>query len=111
MISRYPTRPGRMILATNYPFKPLHEYNRQNLGFGIKGEGGLLLCKLLLVPADRGEMRIFRKWSINCFTGRSKKEQKVEVDSINGGGQDVFDPDPVGQPDHLVIMVNGIIGR
>lgn len=62
---------------------------------------------------ERGEMEIVRKLSRGCFKGRSsKKERKVEVESANGG-EDVFDAAAVEArvADHLVIMVNGIIGR
>ncbi|KAK8655121.1 hypothetical protein V6N13_107712 [Hibiscus sabdariffa] len=49
-----------------------------------------------------------------CFNSAepsSKQRIKVEEDS---GGQDVFDPDAMASkvsPEHLVIMVNGLIGR
>lgn len=64
--------------------------------------------------AERGEMKSVRNLSSGCFKGRSsKKERKVEIESANGG-EDVFDAAAAEarvQPDHLVIMVNGIIGR
>ncbi|KAL6292686.1 hypothetical protein ACE6H2_000828 [Prunus campanulata] len=44
-----------------------------------------------------------------CFRDPSRREIKVEIDS---GGEDVFAAHPKGGavPEHLVIMVNGIIG-
>ncbi|KAL3819535.1 hypothetical protein ACJIZ3_005440 [Penstemon smallii] len=64
--------------------------------------------------ADASEkMEFLRKFSRGCFKGRSsKKEGKVEIEYVNGG-EDVFDAaaaESKVQPDHLVIMVNGIIG-
>lgn len=45
-----------------------------------------------------------------CFRDPGRREIKVEIDS---GGEDVFASHPKGGavPEHLVIMVNGIIGR
>ncbi|KAL8493254.1 hypothetical protein ACS0TY_024465 [Phlomoides rotata] len=81
-----------------------------NLGFvkRAKYRGG---SKLWWVN-ERGEMEIIRTLSRGCFKGRSsKKERKVEVESADGG-EDVFDAAAAEArvADHLVIMVNGIIG-
>lgn len=45
-----------------------------------------------------------------CFRDPGHQGIKVEIDS---GGEDVFAANPKGSaaPEHLVIMVNGIIGR
>ncbi|XP_010265379.1 PREDICTED: uncharacterized protein LOC104603138 isoform X2 [Nelumbo nucifera] len=50
--------------------------------------------------------------SLLCFKGRPKKGQKVEVESVQGG-EDVWDAasaEANSYPEHLVVMVNGIIG-
>ncbi|KAL6555826.1 hypothetical protein OROHE_007100 [Orobanche hederae] len=64
--------------------------------------------------ADRGEMDFIRKFSKGCFKGLiSNKERNVEIEPASGG-EDIFDAAAAEtrvQPDHLVIMVNGIIGR
>lgn len=54
-------------------------------------------------------MEFIRKLSTGYFTDRTNKELDGGVESVSGG-QDVFNPNPDVQPDHLVIMVNGIIG-
>ncbi|GFP96211.1 putative lipase rog1 [Phtheirospermum japonicum] len=59
---------------------------------------------------ERESMEFVSKLSRGCFKGRSsKKEIKVEIESACGG-DDIFDAYARVQPDHLVIMVNGIIG-
>lgn len=80
-----------------------------NLGF-VKRSRNRGRSKLWWVD-ERGEMRIIRKLSRGCFKGRTSKEEsrKVEVESANAG-EDVFDA-AAAEADHLVIMVNGIIGR
>lgn len=84
------------------------------LNLGISGRSrNTRVCRVWWV-AERGEMESVRNLSSGCFKGRSsKKERKVEIESANGG-EDVFDAAAAEarvQPDHLVIMVNGIIGR
>ncbi|XP_074368656.1 putative lipase YDR444W [Apium graveolens] len=54
-------------------------------------------------------MEFIRKLSSSYFMDRSSKEQNGGLESVSGG-RDVFDPNSDVQPDHLVIMVNGIIG-
>ncbi|KAA8535490.1 hypothetical protein F0562_030493 [Nyssa sinensis] len=78
-----------------------------NVVFGLKHDK-----EQYKAPLDRDKMRLIDKLSKGCFTDWPKKGQKVEVDSANGG-EDVFDAVSVEAkvgPDHLVIMVNGIIG-
>ncbi|KAK4374517.1 hypothetical protein RND71_005194 [Anisodus tanguticus] len=58
-------------------------------------------------------MELLRKLSRGCFRNSFKKGQKVEIESVNDG-EDVFDAASAKaklQPEHLVIMVNGLIGR
>eukprot|EP00257_Ricinus_communis_P028025 XP_025015439.1 uncharacterized protein LOC8277519 [Ricinus communis] len=81
------------------------------------GGGGGLFCS---VPLGRGlklsfraaavRMEVMKRMSGGCFKGGNGKTLKVEVDS---GGEDVFDAatvDSAVPPNHLVIMVNGIVG-
>lgn len=83
-----------------------------NFGFARRSRSGRD-SELWLVD-ERGEMGFIRKLRGSCFKGRSsKKERKVEIETVNGG-EDVYDAAAAEgkvQPDHLVIMVNGIIGR
>ena len=54
-------------------------------------------------------MEVLRKIGGGCFKGKdSKAVIKVEADS---GGEDVFQVSSGARPDHLVVMVNGLIGR
>lgn len=83
-----------------------------NLGFGKKQ--GLEQSKKLLLLDHKVEkkMELIRKLTRGCFMDRRRMGQKVEVESVNGG-EDVFDAvsvDAKVQPEHLVIMVNGIVG-
>ncbi|KAK9099938.1 hypothetical protein Scep_023368 [Stephania cephalantha] len=54
--------------------------------------------------------------SMDCFKGRKvKKERKMEVERFGGGGgEEIWDAAEASQlrrfPEHLVIMVNGIVG-
>lgn len=60
-----------------------------------------------------GEMELVRKLSRGCFSDPPKNDQEVELEPVEGG-EDVFDAaaaDSKVQPEHLVIMVNGLIGR
>ncbi|KAI8014645.1 hypothetical protein LOK49_LG05G00074 [Camellia lanceoleosa] len=59
------------------------------------------------------KMELIRKLTRGCFMDRRRMGLKVEVEYVNGG-EDVFDAvsaDAKIQPEHLVIMVNGIVGR
>ncbi|KAL3643207.1 hypothetical protein CASFOL_014022 [Castilleja foliolosa] len=111
-----------MITITKFPFQPTIKNPKPtskshfsgvvvknfNLGFGRRSRNRGL-CRLLLIY-ELGEMGFVSKLSCGCFKGRSsKKGVEVEIESASGG-EDVFDADPRVQPDHLVIMVNGIIG-
>ncbi|KAM3269814.1 hypothetical protein P3S67_029720 [Capsicum chacoense] len=61
---------------------------------------------------ENGKMELLRKLSRGCFRNSIKKGQKIEIESVNDG-EDVFDAASAKakvQPEHLVIMVNGLIG-
>ncbi|KAD4179929.1 hypothetical protein R6Q59_023307 [Mikania micrantha] len=101
-----------MFLLTSKPlFLPLN-FELSSLGFRSR------LPRLLPVPGT-SQMELLRKLGIKCCVSQSKnkkKNQKLEVidsDSNAVSGEDVFDAVSAGAkvpPDHLVIMVNGIIG-
>ncbi|CAA7060287.1 unnamed protein product [Microthlaspi erraticum] len=86
------------------PRFPLPSQQRFRFRFGL----------YLRFPAQRkslDQMEWMNRLGIGCFaTNRSKREVKTEIDS---GGEDFFDAaamESSEKPDHLVIMVNGIIG-
>lgn len=85
-----------------------------NLGFGSKprkeGEG---FFRLVWTADDTGGMEFLKKLSRGCLNNGLEKGQKVEVENVNGG-EDIFDAasaEAEVQPQHLVIMVNGLVGR
>ncbi|XP_057787743.1 uncharacterized protein LOC131004979 [Salvia miltiorrhiza] len=84
-----------------------------NFSFGFARRSRIGGGSELWLVDERGEMGFLQKLSRGCFKGCcSKKETEVEVEAANGG-EDLFDAavaDSKVQPDHLVIMVNGIIG-
>ncbi|XP_057786469.1 putative lipase ROG1 isoform X2 [Salvia miltiorrhiza] len=84
-----------------------------NFSFGFARRSRIGGGSELWLVDERGEMGFLQKLSRGCFKGCcSKKEREVEVEAANGG-EDLFDAavaDSKVQPDHLVIMVNGIIG-
>lgn len=54
-------------------------------------------------------MEFLREMGGGCFKeAKDNKGLKIESDS---GGQDYFNDAASASPEHLVIMVNGIIGR
>lgn len=53
-------------------------------------------------------MDFVRKMGGGCF--RNNQGEGVIKVEIDGGGEDVFDASPGAAPDHLVIMVNGLVG-
>lgn len=63
-------------------------------------------------PKNLDQMEWMNRLGIGCFAAnRSKRELKTEIDN---GGEDFFDADVMEsaeKPDHLVVMVNGIVGR
>ncbi|CAK9143670.1 unnamed protein product [Ilex paraguariensis] len=104
------------VLPTNSFTRPLslHQLPNRvvcfNLGFGLKPD--TRSYSLLLGRGDK--MELFRKLSRGCFKfkQRPKKDREVEVESVSGG-EDIFNAasaEAKVQPEHLVIMVNGIIG-
>ncbi|PSS21071.1 Lipase [Actinidia chinensis var. chinensis] len=70
---------------------------------------GLKQNKLLLLCHQGEKMEVIRKLSRGCFTDNRKKEKKLEVESVHGG-EDIFDAEKRMSQEHLVIMVNGIVG-
>ncbi|KAL1202895.1 hypothetical protein V5N11_015149 [Cardamine amara subsp. amara] len=62
-------------------------------------------------PTNLDKMEWMNRLGIGCFaTNRGKRELKTEIDN---GGEDFFDAavmDSSEKPDHLVVMVNGIVG-
>ncbi|XP_009606833.1 uncharacterized protein LOC107791666 [Nicotiana tabacum] len=115
-----------MITKIEQPFKPkipittsVPQFSGSVLSFGSKSKsksrfdiykGSGNNCRLLWV--DYEKMELLRKLSRGCLTNSLKKGQKVEIESVNDG-EDVFDAASAKaklQPEHLVIMVNGLIG-
>ncbi|XP_059459755.1 uncharacterized protein LOC132189180 [Corylus avellana] len=73
-----------------------------NLGFPF------LSPRPLALSASSSRMELVRKMGGGCFrSNQSMGVIKVEAD---GGGEDVFNAAPWADPDHLVIMVNGLVG-
>ncbi|KAA8522776.1 hypothetical protein F0562_009199 [Nyssa sinensis] len=103
-----------MTAATIFPVGPANSFAKPistmvffNLGLGLKP--GKEKYKFSL---NRNKMELIRKLSGGCFVDRPRAGQKVEVDSVNSG-EDVFDAASAEAkvcPEHLIIMVNGIIG-
>lgn len=70
---------------------------------------GFRLTSTRFGPSD---MDLVRKVSRGCFGDRSGKGRMVEVESVDG--EDVLDAAAAESklfPEHLVVMVNGIVGR
>lgn len=62
-------------------------------------------------PKSLDRMEMMKRLGIGCFAAnRIKREVTTEKDSGGGGGEDLF-VESGEKPDHLVVMVNGIIGR
>lgn len=117
---------SRMITITKAPFDFIKQIPRTvliprfspavvslNLGFGSKPrkEGGFF--GLVWTADDTGGMELLKKLSRGCLNNGLEKGQKVEVENVNGG-EDIFDAasaEAKVQPQHLVIMVNGLVGR
>ncbi|KAJ8562099.1 hypothetical protein K7X08_011390 [Anisodus acutangulus] len=111
-----------MITKIKQPFKPkipiisVPQFSNSFLSFPTKSKSrfdqkGGNNCRLLWVD-ESGKMELLRKLSRGCFRNSLKKGQKVEIESVNDG-EDVFDAASAKaklQPEHLVIMVNGLIG-
>ncbi|KAF5456281.1 hypothetical protein F2P56_025778, partial [Juglans regia] len=66
------------------------------------------LTELHALPASSIRMEWLSKKGGGCFRSNQGKDViKFEADS---GGVDIFDAAPRAVPDHLVIMVNGLVG-
>lgn len=61
-----------------------------------------------LLLSHRPKMDLPRRVAAPCFGSRRSKGLKVDPDF---GGQEIFYADAKAAPEHLVIMVNGLIGR
>ncbi|XP_010323235.1 putative lipase ROG1 isoform X1 [Solanum lycopersicum] len=114
-----------MITKIKQPFKPkipisittsVPQLSGSVLSFFSKSKSrfdnkGVNNCRLLWVD-EKGEMELLRKLSRGCFRNSLKKGQKVKIESVNDG-EDVFDAASARaklQPEHLVVMVNGLVG-
>ncbi|KAJ4957820.1 hypothetical protein NE237_024931 [Protea cynaroides] len=77
------------------------EMSCMNLGFHSKTTHG-----------ETSKVGLVQSMKIICFKERPRKGQKVEVESVRGGEEiwDAASAEPKLFPEHLVIMVNGIIG-
>uniref|UniRef100_A0A1J3D723 Putative lipase ROG1 n=1 Tax=Noccaea caerulescens TaxID=107243 RepID=A0A1J3D723_NOCCA len=97
----------QISIPESIPYSPRFSLpSQQRFGFGF----GLYLR----FPAQRkslDQMEWMNRLGIGCFAAnRRKRELKTEIDS---GGEDFFDAaamESSEKPDHLVVMVNGIIG-
>ncbi|WJZ98885.1 hypothetical protein VitviT2T_017378 [Vitis vinifera] len=80
---------------------PIPPRGYRNLGFRLSSQ-----------RFGPSEMDLVRKVTRGCFGDRAGKGWMVEVESM--GGEDVFDAVVAAEakvfPEHLVIMVNGIVG-
>ncbi|KAL3331782.1 hypothetical protein AABB24_032413 [Solanum stoloniferum] len=114
-----------MITKIKQPFKPkipisittsVPQFSGSVLSFSSKSKSrfdnkGVNNCRLLLVD-EKGKMELLRKLSRGCFRNSLKKGQKVKIESVSDG-EDVFDAASARaklQPEHLVLMVNGLVG-
>ena len=90
------------IATEKSSLNPIRPRGYRNLGFRLSSQRFGLK-----------EMELVRKVSRGCFSDRSGKGRMVEVESVDG--EDVFDAAAAAEskffPEHLVIMVNGIVGR
>lgn len=114
-----------MITKIKQPFKPkipisittsVPQLSGSVLSFFSKSKSrfdnkGVNNCRLLWVD-EKGKMELLRKLRRGCFRNSLKKGQKVKIESVNDG-EDVFDAASARaklQPEHLVVMVNGLVG-
>ncbi|XP_075514559.1 putative lipase YDR444W [Primulina tabacum] len=113
-----------MTIISRIPFQPFTPNTKPDSKFVITSAGlsffrvgfpkNRELYRLLWVD-DSGEMEWIKRLGSGWFVGCcSEKDRTVEIETVDGG-EDVFDAaaaaaKPMAQPDHLVIMVNGLIG-
>ncbi|CAI9098572.1 OLC1v1035242C1 [Oldenlandia corymbosa var. corymbosa] len=116
-----------MITVAKIPLYPPNEIPKTLLNPRVRG-GGAVVCfnlgfnskpkkkegffGLIGLDYEIDGMELWRKLSRSCIPGSPKKGQKVEVESDNGG-EDFFDAataEAKVQPQHLVVMVNGLAG-
>ncbi|KAK6944248.1 protein of unknown function DUF676, lipase-like [Dillenia turbinata] len=114
------------MITTNFPF-----VGTVSLGLKLKPKNPSVIrfCFKefeffnLGFPAKQGEIAVSENWKKmdyllgkmrigGCFKEPMKKGKRVEVESVDGG-EDVYDA-AVAEgkvfPDHLVVMVNGLVG-
>ncbi|PIA28597.1 hypothetical protein AQUCO_06800038v1 [Aquilegia coerulea] len=109
----------------NFPIveNPIHFSSKNmsgiKLGFGSKSS-------VMEVGKNKNKFDLSKIVSLNCLKGgknkvkqKKNKEVKLEVECVRGGGgrveeEEIWDAEEVAEvghyPEHLVIMVNGIIG-
>lgn len=114
-----------MITKIKQPFKPkipisittsVPQFSGSVLSFSSKSKSrfdnkGVNNCRLLWVD-EKGKMELLKKLSRGCFRNSLKKGRKVKIESVSDG-EDVFDAASARaklQPEHLVVMVNGLVG-
>lgn len=130
-----PTLPH--MLASNLPVRPstpprclaprppqqhpqqrrLSERPRFDRDRGSKLVGRLRLgCRRLAASVDWGKVDLVARMGAGCFKVARESDRGVRVE-FDSGGQDFFDAVAVetgggiGATEHLVIMVNGMVGR
>lgn len=110
-----PSNSSRMIGANFSPIQTAPPISTLNRPFNLQLLSSFLsrrrkkINAAVLISVDRSEMDWIRRFSVGCFSDRrSNKDFKMEADS---GGVDVFSTYAKPPPEHLIIMVNGLIGR
>lgn len=113
-----------MTIIARIPFQPFTPNTKPDSKF-VFTSAGLSLFQVgfpknrefyrLLWVDDSGEMEWIKRLGSGWFVGCcSKKGRTIEIESLDGG-EDIFDAaaaaEPMALPDHLVIMVNGLVGR
>ncbi|XP_073142978.1 putative lipase YDR444W [Henckelia pumila] len=104
-----------MSIIARIPFQPFTPFTKPDSKFVFTRsffKVGFPRNYRLLCVDDSGEMEWIKRLGTGWFTGCcSNKDRMVEIETADGG-EDIFDAaaESVAQPDHLVIMVNGLIG-
>lgn len=108
-----PSQISRTLCIPTFSAKAVLSFNLGIRSTKPRKKGGSF--RLILADYESGTsggMELLRKLTRGCFPDSPKKGQKVEVESDNGG-EDFFDAataESKVQPQHLVIMVNGLAG-
>lgn len=93
------TAPG----PTRYPNPTLIHRRLACFSLGFRSLG-----QKLSVGPTTTKMDLLHRMSAGCFTDQRLSQLKVEHDS---GGEDIFDAAAKVVPEHLIVMVNGLVGR